>query len=103
MSDDARTNREEEAPVGESDAPTRPADGADDYGPGWNDPPADGGWWNPPYEVRIVLVGAVWAMPGVLFALLVSLFLPFPCDPAVAAAVGAVGGGFVGGWFEAVG
>ena len=78
-----------------------------EFDPGWYEltdavGQADGGWRNPPHEVRVVLVGAVWAIPGVLAGLMANLALPFTADPTVAAAAGAVLFAFAGGRMEAV-
>ena len=70
---------------------------------GWyeSDRPWEGDWRNPAFAVRVVAVGAVWALPGVLAGLMASLPLGPTADPAAAAAVGAVLFAFAGGRWEA--
>ena len=82
------------------------------FGRNWGDseaepvgglPAGDGGWRNPSYAVRVVSVGAVWALPGVLAGLMANLILGFTADPVAAAAVGAVLFAVAGGRVEAAG
>lgn len=72
---------------------------------GWHesDRPWEGDWRNPTYAVRVVAVGAVWGLPGVLAGLMANLPLGFTADPTAAATVGAVLFAFAGGRWEAVG
>jgi hypothetical protein len=60
-------------------------------------------WRNPPFEIRVLLVSAVCAMPGLLAGLMANLILHFTADPAVAATAGAVVFAFFGGRMEAAG
>lgn len=62
---------------------------------------ADGGWRYPTYEVRVVLVAAVWVVPGVLFGLMAAVLLAGGGDPAPVAAAFGVLFGAAGAWQEA--
>lgn len=80
----------------------------DRYTSGWDDVDASetaesGGWRNPSYAVRVLLVGAVWAMPGVLVGLMANLVLSVAADPIAAATAGGVLFAFAGGRLEASG
>ena len=102
------TDREARSNVDPYDWPDIPAKHdhfRDDPGPdldaaNWQE---DGGWRNPPYEVRVFFVGVVWAIPGALAGLMANLLLHFTADPVVAAATGSVLFAFTGGRVEAVG
>ena len=80
---------------------------SDDLDRRWQEPATraaagGGGWRNPPYELRVGLVAAAWAVPGVLFGLMASLFTASACDPATAAVAGGVAFAAAGGWQEAL-
>jgi hypothetical protein len=67
-------------------------------------PPAEqaGGWRNPPFAVRVTLVGAVWLVPGTLLGALAAAVLVAP-DPLEWLTVGAVSAAVCGAFLEGVG